>query len=165
MLQGRQRGNTACSRGGEPAEDLQWIEAGTRPSGQPPDRQLVGRIGEEAEVGDHVEHLGPPIEAARTPELVRDSGGAKCENDGTGEGVGPDQERGPAQWHALPSQRRDPTRDLERFVEARRGVGDLDPGTGSAEGAERLRHPVRVVGDQRGRGGDHVGAAPAVASQ
>src|SRR5258708_34185679 len=44
-------------------------------------------------------------------------------------------------------------------------MAKLDARTGAAEGGERFGHPLRVVADEAGGGGNHVGGAPPVAAQ
>ena len=112
VFEGHQRRLAGSASRRQSRKHLQRIQSGRRTRGQAADGELVGRIGEQPQVRDDVEDLGPPVEAPGSPELVRDAGGTQRENDGASKRVGSDQERDPAESHAGLDELADPLSDL-----------------------------------------------------
>ena len=118
--------------------------------------EVVGRLGDQAEVGEGVADLGPLIEAKAADDLVGEADGDEPLLELAGLELGADEDGAVVERTAAAEVRLDLLADAARFLRPVPDADDLDPVALVDLGPQRLAEPAGIVGDEAGGGGEDV---------
>ena len=122
----------------------------------PLEGEVVGRLGDQAEVGERIADLGALVEAEAADDLVGEADGDEALLELAGLELGADEDRGIVERAAAALVRLDLLADAARFLGAVPHADDLDPVALVDLGPQRLAEAAGVVGDEAGGGGEDV---------
>jgi hypothetical protein len=122
----------------------------------PLEGEVVGRLGDQAEVGERVADLGALVEAEAADDLVGEADGDEPLLELAGLELGADEDRGVVERAAAALVALDLLADPARFLGPVPDADDLDLVALAGVGPQRLAEPAGVVGDEAGGGGEDV---------